>query len=160
MAKKEINIMKKNKQIELLLSILIAIAISYSLGIFVTDLNDSAWLVLSLFSIAAAIVVIYFMLGLKPKEKSEWVMLVTLGLGMLLPFSFKKMLISSNTELAITGFIWTQKLFFIHLILFGISLIIWGAMDKDKRNLVWTGIIWIIAMVLFAVLSGGILKNG
>lgn len=161
MVKKEPSI-KEGKQVELILSILLAIAVSYALGTFVTDLNDLAWLTLSIISIAVVILVIYFMLNLKPKG-SEWAMLPTLGLGILLPFSFKKMILSFNIETAISGWAWTKIYFFVHLLLFGISLIIWGALEKDKRrrkSLIISGIIWILFMILLAVFSGGILKNG
>lgn len=149
----------ETKQVELILSIVLAVGISYALGIFVTDLIDKAWMVLSVLSIALTITVIYFILDLKP-EKSEWAMLPTLGLALLIPYSFKRMVLSMNSSVAISGMKWTQNYFFIHLLLVGVALIVWGICDREKRkNLIIAGIIWMVVIILIAVLSGEILTN-
>lgn len=148
------------KGIELILSILLATSVSYALTLFV-DFGDTAWLIFSLLAIMLVIFVIYSILDLKfPEKASEWFMLISLSIGILLPFSLSKMRITENPLTTSTGNWWGLPLFLIHLGLFGASLIFWGAFNNPKKvSRIWAGIITIIiTLIITAISCGGILQ--
>ena len=147
--------------LELLLSILLAVSMSYALTLFM-DLNSIGWIILSLFSIGITISVIYALLDLGLPKSNEWLMLSSIALGIMLPFSLKKSMEYLASASATTGNWWSQEFFFGHLITLGILISLWGNSEKPKRKgYIWTGIIMIIlTLLIIGLIYGGVIQNG
>jgi len=154
--------LKSNKKgIELLLSVLLAVSVSYGLTLFI-EFNSTAWLIFSLLSISGTILIIYFMMNLNIEKIHEWFMLSSFSLVLFIPFSLKKMMSFYNETTKVSGDWWSQGWFFLHLFILGGSLILWGVFHSERRKeLIWSGIVMIIfTLIIIALIKEGILQNG
>jgi len=153
------------KAVELILSILLAVSMSYALILFL-EFDDLTWLFLSIVIIAIAIFLIYSLLDIKLNKLSDFLMLISFSLGMLLPFSLGKVHKLNSLEDKFSGSWWDMDYLLIHLGILGISLILWGISlqfkDKNKekaKRIYWAGSLLIgLVLLSFVIKYGGTLR--
>lgn len=129
--------MAKKVEIELLLSILLAVSISYALTLFI-EFDDITWLFMSSVSIVVTIFMIYHLLELKMEKFIDFFKLLSFSLLILLPFSLGKAwrlkIMAEKGIEGISGLWWNMNGVLIHMMLIGFSFILQGFFESDKKK--------------------------
>ena len=132
--------------LELMLSILLAIATGFSLEMVVNRVGDNfQWIFLSIGVICLVIFIILEMMDIKNLEsKDKWKITV---LGMLVFFPFTLARLYPLATAATTGFKWNGTMELVYVGLMGLATIIWGKKEEDKKYLWFAGAIIIILAI-------------
>lgn len=160
---------ESKKGAEMLLSILLAVSVSYALTLYI-GFDDITWLSFSILSVAIAIFVIYSLLELKLSALSDFLMLLSFGTGMLFPFSLGKAwnykIISSGTE-SVSGLWWNINYLYGHLGVLGACFVFWGlslhfidGRPEKAKKLFWAGGLLILLCGISFVVKYGSVFHG
>lgn len=114
--------------IELLLSILIAISVGFALEKLVDVSDTGEWFFLSGVSILVSVVFIYMMLEINPKSITEVSKLFVLGSVLFLPFTLSRL--SRDQNSASAGFVWGPGLEYCYIFLISAFFIWWGICER------------------------------